>query len=581
MAVVSDTLVERWRSGDHVGEAQPKGVVLLRRGRFRRTYSAWAGDDLNAKIPEETDQHAWYATWGGFGPDDSFEDWTVVPNVSQIELNQNFDDNGIQSLTLTIENVVLAEHTNPMLGLWHSIERGYLAPWKGYTPVGRPQEFPKVPAWYSLLARNVQIMVLQGYGDDTLTPTYTGLIDDTDLTSKPDQIVITARDFGQTLVDERLFGYNKSPQVKDPVIFADALSADDRQSVGTSGSGDASSTRPGHPESFASDDSSSTSWESGAHPDPNVTEWLECRLPEGRYVDFLLDPLWQGMECYVGIYARPRRHGPSRIDGTPIGEGWVQEDEGAIGRVPGDNGGWAYVKHIGSTAQARTYLLGASYDLGDNSILRVGFRKLHADGNGAFRAGVKRLKAVKRTLSQEAKTSKWILVNDVSDVVKVVLRWAGFKEWNIEDTGVRLGDNLVTNRGNFYMDVIKQLTDLTGFVFYIDDPPDQDSIGVPTFRQSSALRDTNAPDANGIPKAIAQVRDKDLLTAISVKLTDEPLSYIIRVRGQEIPQDQGGVMLGTDPVRRITAEYRPPWTTNERMAGLIKHTIVTVPKLKT
>jgi len=174
-----------------------------------------------------------------------------------------------------------------------------------------------------------------------------------------------------------------------------------------------------------------------------------------------------------------------------------------------------------------------------------------------------------RRLTPEAIRARWIIVEDAADIVKVILRWAGFKDWEVESTGVKLRDKLVFNRGSFYVDVIKKVAELVGYVFYIRPPETLESIGIPVFRQNSALVD----------RAVEQVRDVDLITGLQAKLTDEPKAYIIRARGKPIKQPSDpnapvrGRFLGGEKVRRIMDVYEPPWVRKGRTAGKIKHTV--------
>jgi hypothetical protein len=113
----------------------------------------------------------------------------------------------------------------------------------------------------------------------------------------------------------------------------------------------------------------------------------------------------------------------------------------------------------------------------------------------------------------------------------------------------------------------------TGYVFYIGDPADGDSRGVPVFRKNRALLDP--------PAALPEVRDSDLLTGIKVKISEEPLAWNIRVRGKETKRRSVRPRLGGDNTRRIMAYYKPPWTRAGRMAGVLKHVTHTYPELRT
>jgi hypothetical protein len=61
-----------------------------------------------------------------------------------------------------------------------------------------------------------------------------------------------------------------------------------------------------------------------------------------------------------------------------------------------------------------------------------------------------------------------------------------------------------------------------------------------------------------VPLAPGADRDRPpLLTGIDVKQTDEPLAYIIRVRGRESADGQRSAAAAP---KRIMFTYRPPWT---------------------
>lgn len=590
MAQVTDLFRSRWRSGKHVGRAAPVMRVYVRKGAFRRAYRSWAGESLRKVIiPEETLSHTWYPRWQGSGPplggsDGPFEDWTEIPNVAEFSTEQSHENNGITTGTLTIENVWMESlaSSSPMAAVYHALSRGYFSPLRGYSPPGFPSTHTRTD-WFDFLFRNAQIRVDQGYGEDTLTTTFSGLIDDVDTESFPDKMVVLCRDFGGQLVDSRVFGYNKSKHLHDPVIFIDRYEADARKKAGAGHS--ASSKASGHPVRFVTDDDRGTYWESDHHGGPNVTEYVDVKLPAGRYDQVYIHAA-DGEELYIGILPRPG----SRRDDDPLPDGWV---DGGLGQVPGGHGGWHYIKKVGdATDRAKNYSLGAMYSLTADAILRVGVRKLarigHSNGGPVHAARIRALQGWRRSRSPEAKRDKWIIVDDPSDVVRMLLRWAGFESWQVEDVGARMNDKLVVNRGDYYMDIVKNLADATGYQFFMGDPihtSGDDSfdqcINVPIFRESSALRDTNNTDELGNLKPLRAIHDTDCLTGIKVKLTDEPLAYIIRVRGAVTKKEDGGKKLGGDSTVRVMFTYKPPWTRDQRMGGQIKHFIHTYPNLKT
>jgi hypothetical protein len=757
---MSTILQQRWASRDHVGVARPVQHVYVRTGRFARGYTRWPTDKGNpmsvrAQIYKEKASKPWTATWT---PDSA---WVELPNINHVELTQDFENNGITVATISLDNVIMAEGHGPFGDVYHLIQRGYLSPWRGG---GKPYRYPTLPAneWYGKLTRNAQIKVVQGYGADALVTTFTGLIDDCDVDSHPDLITLTVRDFGQTLVDQHVFGWCISPQLPEPTIFRSlGVGADGSVGKGIGYGAKASSSRKGHPARFITDHDINSRWISTDHTIDGVTEWVQVRVPRGRYESIAVHIGYPGMCMYLGVFARSGGLGgrSAQVDDENIEDGWITPDlladSNGGAAVPGANGGWPYIKFYGSIDdKAHSLPLGAKLDLGDDSVFRLGFRNLkyithqtyrasveraapvkrsdptpirlrpvgtdpkasstrphdgttnyHAanvidnhrhtrwlsidhtipgvtewvqirleqaqysslrldpaypgmdvyigvfarqgkkkkkcsvDGNyvddgwidtglgdvpGAnggwpfikfipnldrpqnpakiglghklelgsdsvirvafrglqyvshekYRAGVSRLMALTPTgLKQpdDDPKDKVVAVGDLSDVVKVVLRWAGFKEWDIEPVGAPLAGKWRFNRGDTLMDVIKKAQDATGYVFYINEPSADDrSLGIPVFRSNAAIVDP--------PGGMAEIRDTDMISRIDAKATDEPLKYIIRVRGNK---NKRGATLGADKTRRLMAVYRPPWTRANKLAGLIKHVSHTEKRLLT
>lgn len=582
MATISAEFYQRWRNGRHIAASTPYQRVAIRTGRFDRGYETWEGGNVNATIANTPRSTPWQATWD---PDSEYVD---LPNVGEVQLRQSLgESNGITVATIQLENITYPAVAGPG-GTYHAVKRGYLSPLRGYQPPGIPGlvENGTVVAkneWFEKLDRNAQITIWQGYGADQAVKVFTGMIDDVDLSSQPDRITITARDFGQMLTDCRVFGYNKEPTIRR-VKFIDRNQADKVAKVGYNAQA-SSEDDSDHLARYVLDKDPNTFWRSQPNGAANVTEWVDIRLPQGRYEDYYLWPEFDGMEIYVSLYARPYKSNDAgvelapKMDGAAIAEGWV--DVG-LGDVPGANGGRPYIQHVtGLSARGLYRTLGHTFVVGENSILRVHFRELQRWRNPNVRgatsnyyAGAKRLFANERHQLSDAKKGHWILVDDVADIVKVILRWAGFKEWNIESTGVPLAKPLVIPESDFYIDVIKRVQDVVNYVFFIADPTSDDlSLGVPTFRKTTAVDRRLAP--------VAHVRDTDLLTGIQAKLTDEPLGYIIRVRGREGKLDEGGRLLGSGTSRRIMFVYRPPWTIKNRLAGQIKHVVHSNPLFKT
>lgn len=575
MATVSPTLASRWRQqssywarepGDGVGRPQMR--VEVRSGRFNRRYDDWNGEPLGVRIAGTGGGQPWQAFWEELTP------YVEIPGVASVRLEQDFQNNGITVATVEIDNVLYRE-TGAGNTLMHTVERGALAPFRGYAPPNRPGWDPALQnEWYDKLARNAQITIHQGY-DGEEVKTFTGLIDDVDLTSDPDRITITCRDFGQLLTDQRMFGHVKNPYIRDPVTFVDRLTADAVKLVGYGAAASDEDTGGNYPPSHVTDLDADTYWRSRIYGAANATTWVQIRIPQGRYASFWLNPKWPGHEVYVSLYAKERTDGkPCRWNGQDIGVGWV---ENGLGNVPGANGGIPYVRKIDSASEVPAYYdFGPALpelECGPGSILRIHFRNLApVEGDieqiAGYRAGVQRLAARKRELSSEAKEKRWVLVDDAADVVRVILRWAGFKEWDVEGTGVRLKRPVVFNRGDFLIDCIRKMAEAVNYVFFINDPTSDDlSLGVPVFRKSRVLTE-DAP--------VAAVRDRDLLTGIRVKMTDEPLAYVIRVRGRLATDEEtgAGYLIGGGSQRRVKFTYYPPWARLEnRLAGILKHVV--------
>lgn len=609
---------ERWRYGGsvaragrapvHAGAAKPETVVEIRKGHYHYDYQSFTAPLEGLDIPGESDAKPWRAQWVADSP------WKQIPAVQQVELTQDFAQNGITVATLQVENIRMAEAQSPLGSLYHLVDRGYLAPFRNYTPPTRPQKLADSDLeWQDLLAGMAQIRVWQGYGPPERNPNgsmpadggengvwvFMGMIDDIDPTSRPDRITISARDHGKVLTDKRVFGWNISPQINDPVVFMDRGEADKITNVG--GSASSSSYADGSPARFVTDDDDSTAWFSRPRGTPDLTEWVEIRLPAGRYEEYLLDPFYEGMECWVGIYLTPRpshtatdssgnttegaSDQPPLVDGEEVHAGWLDLGKGV---VPGDdNGGWPFIRHldyISKDSHVRT--LGHTIECGDNTRLRVAFRSLKLTAvltgqsdegssyRAGYRAGVTRLQGRRRVLGLTKDERKSIiLIDDAADIVRCVLRWAGFDEWRVENTGTSITGRSVWNRSSYLIDLIKAACDMTGYVFYMGDPSYSDSLGVPVFRRNRALE---APNAR-----VEELRDTDMLTGIQCKVTEQPLGYIIRVRGKELSRAEGGHGLFGDRTNRVMAVYRPPWTRRGALAGVIKHVTYTKLELKT
>lgn len=575
MASTSTLFDARWASGKHVGAAKPVCHVYTRRGEFRRGYFPWVGDDVRATIPG-TSANPWQANWT------PLEAYREIPNVLEVRIDHNFEQKGTATFSIDIDNIVLVR-TQGSRGEWyHKITRGYLSPTRGWVSPG----FPGSPGifnpgeWYGALWRNVQVTVWFGYGEDTVTPAFTGLVDKVDSVANPTRITLTGRCFGKVLTDQKLYGYVKDKALKDPIIFsskevAQVAKGDSIQKI--YGRAIASSSTPDSPPKYATDTDKNSAWRSKGHEGPNVTEWLDMHIPSGMYEDFYLEPQYDNLLCYISLHAKHRAGGKKPLlNGKEINAGWVDGQ----GTVPGANGGVPYIKvftcpragHYHTFGEITSQVL-RQYSVGDDSVIRLSFRNLQKGGDGKYHAGIRRFIAVRHKTPKDTPDPQWIIVNDAADIVKVILRWAGFKEWTIEQTGVKLKDKIVFNRNTSMMDVIQKVADTTGYVFFIDDPnPSNDlSIGVPTFRQNRTVRN--------LPIGLAKQAEAHLLlTGLQQEIDEEPLAWPIRVRGALITETVGKGKKRKKVHHRAMAYYNPPWASS--FGGVIKHEIHYDPLLK-
>lgn len=516
----------------------------------------------------------WQAFWRPTG------DWIDVPNVSDVQVTQGFDDNGTATATILIENVV-AKFIMGVAGMYHQIERGYLAPWFGWAIFGRPSTGKAKNEWWEIFNGGYQVKVWEGYGD-ALEETFVGLIDESKVSATPDVITVVSRGFGQALTDQRIFGHNKAAELRSPIVFCPRHKADDVKGVG--GSAKASSADVSHPARFVTVKGTDTAWISQGHSTEDNTEWVQVRIPKGRYESVFIDPHYEGMEVYLSVFGR----GTVKIDGTPVAaDEFISRD---LGEVPGDNGGFPYVKKWDAMAKGgASYPLGFTLETGNDTVFRVSFRKLGFSPTFRdYRAGCSRVAAMKRNRKAEARKSKWILIDDASDMVKWALMWAGFREWDVERTGVNIKESVTFNQDQFLIDIVNYVKEQGDFIFYIDRPSAHpESLGVPVFQRTRALRPPG--------QRILEVRDTDLLTEVEGSYSKESLAYIIRTRGKMVTK--GGSTLGADREKRPMAVYLPPWSGahhalgsgrydhsyafTDRLAGLRKHELNTDPNLET
>lgn len=238
-APVSGTFRKRWRSNTFIGPGKPTAIVSVRRGYMKHSmHNSWPGPNAPSTVLGATppkfgkllglaDFPQWYPDWT------PTTDWVTLPGVSQIQIAQSASyaggdggdgsgggggSNGMAVGTLTCDNAAWTSVAGE-LGAYHTRQRGWLWPWRGYVPTRRPGPAAvKKNEWYDTLP-NAQVLIQQGYGD-AMVKTFTGLIDGIGPGSlRPDKITLTARDFGSTIVDVNPFGWNKDTRLKDPFAF--------------------------------------------------------------------------------------------------------------------------------------------------------------------------------------------------------------------------------------------------------------------------------------------------------------------------------------------------------------------------
>lgn len=566
MSTVGNEFLARWRQEAAVysGRSQtrmqkPVTRVYIREGYLQRANAIWDGPEVDAFVVGGDNDLPWQATYV------PTSDWVELPNITSCDLSIQFDTFrgiGLGTATVVVDNTVLAEQTG-LSDLYHAIERGWLSPYRGAESDFTPPAEVDQNDWYRMLDQKVQIKIWQGYGVDTIVPTFMGFIDDLAPAARPDKITIQARDASQIMADQRFFGWSKEPTHPDPVTFADRLDADDTEP--TALTADASSDNgPSYTAANVLDYDTTTAWVSQSHSSDSVTEWVEITIPEGRYESFKMDTRnYGGMTAYVAVYSVD-----GEVDGVPVADGWI---DGGLGDVPGANGGYPYVKTKLTNNGLDTIRLPFEFvTTSDSSRIRIALRFLRQKDDDNYYGSVTNLTAIKRTLSSVAASDGWILVDDVSDIVKLILRWCGFKEWYAESANMRLKKPWTVNRETFLMDMIDRVVEQTGYTFFMADPGTEDeSMGVPVFRMNRSLYELDD---------VPSITEDNLLRAAQATFTTEPLVHIIRVRGRTATKNEGGEVMSRDE-RRLMAVWRPPWVTETspigiRTARIYKRTIL-------
>lgn len=613
---VSSRFLQLWRYGDlrtgfhiesdthlqamsrvYAGQAERKLEVLIRRGNLQRSYHAHGVDGDYGQPGGKRGTPFWYADWIVNHIGEHFNEWEKLENIQKVDISQSFTANGVATCTVLMDNIAYVDTEGPN-GIYHLIELGFYSPLRGYTAPGKPKSNVPENEWFLENRQslpNAQIMVLMGYGTE-MVPIFTGLIDDVDPQAKPAQITITARDFGGVLVDQHMFGWAKERNV-DRVTFVPYSEIEHLRKVG--GGAVASSKRTGYPPDSVNIVGNASHWESQPHASNDHVEWIEIHLPEGKYKSIYLSPAFAHQDVYVGFYVRPVTDGK-----TYYHSHWYPDDSSADVVIQGSSivldghehgipvgffdpgngdvkdgdpkGEWPWlVRRFNTAAHGVRIQLGGTLHAGSNTVLRIGIRKLaerHDEGTNHFRAGMKRLVAYQSLPTPAGRDdSQLIPVDDVSDIVKILLRWAGFKEWEVESSGVLLSQRFVVDISKSFMDVINELREQLGYTFFIAEPTGLESLGVPVFRNPRVLQNTQT--------AMENVTERDILEDVQAKWTNAAERWPIRARGNLLSKKKGGHPLGPDHSTRALYTYIPPW--QHRAAGVIKHLTHYDPKYET
>lgn len=559
-----------WLSGKHVGDARPTVRVFVRKGHLERHYKRLPDSQVFGFIPGLLSPNdVWYGEWVADTP------YVEVPNVKEVKGDQDYDQNGIEQLTLTLDNIGMIQQEGNLGALFHMIERGYYSPQRGQRS-SRGEAAGSKNEWFDTWKdKSTQIMVLGGYGE-AIFPLHLGLIDKVNLTSRPDQIVATIRSMGQFFTDQHVFMDAKNLWVRDPITFADRVAVQEGPNVANQAN--AKSNKPGALPNLAVDGSTKSAWVSEGHDDNREIEWIEFPLQAGHFVKAEMYAAFANLEMFISVYTTnsnvPGGGNAHLGNGTNLGEGWVNLGEG---NVPGTT--IPFVNNVVNLRGAMvTYPLtkaGQKIISGDGTKVRLWFSNLQRspsnNGKGfTNRAGVRECRIRDASVPEAAKRGHWILIDDVADMVRMVFQWCGFHDWEVETTGVRLADKVTFDRSKFLIDIINYVKNQVGYVFYVKPPEDFDlddlspgndanlKMGIAVFRQSSALKQES-------PDPIESVRDDNLLTGVNAEFDSNQLPDSIRVRGKAVSDkiainDPAHIHpLGADRTKRFQASYRPVW----------------------
>jgi hypothetical protein len=560
MGPVPELLAQRWASGLLVGDAAHACLVRVRQGYMTHLYQDAVmldtSPDQNVSFPtiwKGQNAQPWQGQWLPTG------DWITLQNVESANWIRSFTCNGGSTLTVVIDNVAFNDQTGEG-GLYHSIDRGWFSPTRGVTVASRPALWAE-NAWGDVLNGGYQIELWEGYGvgsdvvpvldEDTnqwsapaASKTWTGLIEVCDSESDPDHITLTCRDFSVMVTDQRLMGEYKAKEISSPVTFADR-----RQTLGETKEFGSILVSSGQ---VTADSQLGAQWLSDGHADASHTEWVELHLPAGFYTDFYVALPFTGETMYISLNAAG---GACLMDGTPVADGWVDL---SLGSVPVSGEPYIAVHpNTWSDPSRRWSLGGHSFQLGDNSVLRLSFNPLAVDpDDGTYKAGTNSFYAFRWGTDPNASpgagvnATGWVLVDDAADVIRMILLWAGFSEFDVQDFGWTLQAPMTFAQDSFFQDVIAAILAQGNYTFFLDPPTDHDlSIGVPVFRPQSAM--------NPAVEGMLTITDGQLLEAIEVIEDYSNVPYVMRYRGAV---SSSGTTLFADLTKRFTGTYWPPWS---------------------
>lgn len=592
MAYVPPIILQRWRSRNLVGNAKHQLVVRVRKGSMVKSYQDFTMlDGSRAQLPiiwKGNNTQPWQGVWTPAGP------WITVPEIESAKTTKDFTSNSGSSSCTVIADDVAFLTTSGTAGVYHTIQRGYFSPQRGYKVAALPSLWAK-NEWSDVLNGGYQIEIWEGYGPDgdpSVTPldepveqvidgqrvmscappnaaisrTWTGLIETCELDSHPDMITITARDFGIFLTDQRVIFHNKAPEIPSPLIVADRrqVLGETNAGYGAFASGSHSDYTPGGVLPTPAD---GAGWVSEKLDTIDGTAYIGITLPAGAYDQIFLSTAAPSQRAYVVVDAVAG----TRWDGQEV-NGKIDNGQGTIGYTGiGDH--IPYTTSFAVKQGGSRYALGGELQAVEGTKIYVFLTHLNNNlwdpvtgietSTPGYVASVHRLWAYRYGTTASApvptatgvgsttKAQGWVLVDDVTDIVKMVLVWAGFHEWSIESMGWSLAQPFNFGQDQYFMDVITSVMNQGDWLFYMKGPTDDDlSIGIPTFRQQSAVTTVQ-------PEVAFATTDQDTLEGLQVTYDKSDLPYSFRVRGAINPN---GATFGQDLSKRYQGTYFPPWS---------------------